>query len=137
METYTKDLKKNRLIAMGALLMVGFIIYYSINVAKYHTIFFIFTLLVICLNIYIVYRSQSIILTKEGKEEQRKLLELKKYINDYSLIKNRDLESVIVWDKYLAYATAFGIPNQIINNIYEEWYNLNINLQVVDKLLRL
>ena len=65
------------------------------------------------------------------------MLELKKYINDYSLIKNRDLESVIVWDKYLAYATAFGIPNQVINNIYEEWYNLNINLQVVDKLLRL
>ena len=136
-ETYNKDLKKNRIIAMGTLLMVGFITYYSINVAKYHTIFFIFTLLVICLNIYIVYRSQSIILTKEGKEEQRKLLELKKYINDYSLIKNRDLESVIVWDKYLAYATAFGIPNQVINNIYEEWYNLNINLQVVDKLLRL
>ena len=136
-EIYTEDLKKNGLIAMWALLMVGLIIYYSINIAKYHTIFFIFTLLVICLNIYIVYRSQSIILTKEGKEEQRKLLELKKYINDYSLIKNRDLESVIVWDKYLAYATAFGIPNQVINNIYEEWHNLNINLQVVDKLLRL
>ena len=94
-----------------------------------------FTLLAICLNNDIAYHSQGIILTKEGKEEQLKLVELKNYINDYSLIRNRDLESVIIWDKYLAYATAFGIPNKITNSIYEEWYNLNINLQVVEKIL--
>ena len=117
------------------IILTVFIISTSINVVKYHTIFFIFTLLAICLNIYIVYRSQGIILTKEGKEEQLKLLELKNYINDYSLIKNRDLESVIIWDKYLAYATAFGIPSKITSSIYEVWYNLNINLQVVETIL--
>lgn len=117
------------------ILTVFIIISTSINVAKYHIIFFMFTLLAICLNIYIAYHSQGIILTKEGKEEQLKLVELKNYINDYSLIRNRDLESVIIWDKYLAYATAFGIPNKITNSIYEEWYNLNINLQVVEKIL--
>ena len=63
-------------------------------------------------------------------------MELKKYINDYSLIKNRDLESVIIWDEYLAYATAFGIPNKVTDSIYEGWYNLNLNLQVVEKILR-
>lgn len=107
----------------------------SINVARYHTIFFIFTLLTIFLNIFIVYHSQGTILTKEGKKEQLKLIELKNYINDYSLIKNRDLESVIIWDKYLAYATAFGIPSKITDSIYEGWYNLNINLQVVETIL--
>lgn len=117
------------------ILTVFIIISTSINVAKYHIIFFMFTLLAICLNIYIAYHSQGIILTKEGKEEQLKLVELKNYINDYSLIRNRDLESVIIWDKYLAYATAFGIPNKITNSIYKKWYNLNINLQVVEKIL--
>ena len=117
------------------ILTVFIIISTSINVAKYHIIFFMFTLLAICLNIYIAYHSQGIILTKEGKEEQLKLVELKNYINDYSLIRNRDLKSVIIWDKYLAYATAFGIPNKITNSIYEKWYNLNINLQVVEKIL--
>ena len=63
-------------------------------------------------------------------------MELKRYINDYSLIKSRDLESVIIWDEYLAYATAFGIPNKVTDKIYEEWYNLNLNLQVVEKILR-
>lgn len=117
------------------ILTVFIIISTSINVAKYHIIFFMFTLLAICLNIYIAYHSQGIILTKEGKEEKLKLVELKNYINDYSLIRNRDLESVIIWDKCLAYATAFGIPNKITNSIYEKWYNLNINLQVVEKIL--
>ena len=114
-----------------------FALNYEVNINNdiYHIIFFMFTLLAICLNIYIAYHSQGIILTKEGKEEQLKLVELKNYINDYSLIRNRDLKSVIIWDKYLAYATAFGIPNKITNSIYEKWYNLNINLQVVEKIL--
>ena len=63
-------------------------------------------------------------------------MELKNYINDYSLIKNRDLESAVIWDEYLAYATAFGIPNNITNSVYEKWYNLNLNLQVAEKILR-
>ena len=137
-EIITNNKKRNLLdirIVFLLILTVFIIISTSINVAKYHTIYFIFTLLAICLNIYIVYRSQGIILTKEGKEEQLKLLELKNYINDYSLIKNRDLESVIIWDKYLAYATAFGIPSKITSSIYEVWYNLNINLQVVETIL--
>ena len=137
-EIITNNKKRNIIdirIVFLIILTVFIIISTSINVAKYHTIFFIFTLLAICLNIYIVYRSQGIILTKEGKEEQLKLLELKNHINDYSLIKNRDLESVIIWDKYLAYATAFGIPSKITSSIYEVWYNLNINLQVVETIL--
>lgn len=32
-------------------------------------------------------------------------------------IKNRDLESAIICDRYLAYATAFGIPNKITSSI--------------------
>ena len=92
-------------------------------------------LLILALNIYTAYRSQTTALTRKGRIEQNKLAELKKYIDDYSLIKNRDLESVIIWDKYLAYATAFGIPNKVTSSIYEGWYNLNLNLQVVEKLL--
>ena len=137
-EIITNNKKRNIIdirIVFLLILTVFIIISTSINVAKYHTIYFIFTLLAICLNIYIVYRSQGIILTKEGKKEQLKLLELKNYINNYSLIKNRDLKSVIIWDKYLAYATAFGIPSKITSSIYEEWYNLNINLQVVETIL--
>ena len=137
-EIITNNKKRNIIdirIVFLLILTIFIIISTSINVAKYHIMFFIFTLFAIFLNIYTAYRSQGIILTNEGKKQQLKLLELKNYINDYSLIKNRDLESVIIWDKYLAYATAFGIPNKITNSIYQGWYNLNINLQVVETIL--
>jgi len=116
--------------------IVCMIITSAIYVAKYYFVFFIITLLTFALNLYTAYQSQAVALTRNGKKEQAKLMELKKYINDYSLIKNRDLESVIIWDEYLAYATAFGIPNKVTDSIYEVWYNLNLNLQVVEKILR-
>ena len=116
--------------------IVCMIITSVIYVAKYYFVFFIITLLTFALNLYTAYQSQAAALTKNDKKEQAKLMELKKYINDYSLIRNRDLESVIIWDEYLAYATAFGIPNKVTDSIYEGWYNLNLNLQVVEKIFR-
>ena len=108
----------------------------SIYVAKYYLVFFIITILTFALNLYTIYQTGMVALTRKGKKERAKLMELKKYINDYSLIKNRDLESVIIWDEYLAYATAFGITNNVTNSIYEGWYNLNLNLQVAEKIFR-
>ena len=108
----------------------------AIAVAKYYPLFFVITILTLLLNMYTAYRCKEKVLTENGKNEQLKLMELKNYINDYSLIKNRDLESAVIWDEYLAYATAFGIPNNITNSVYEKWYNLNLNLQVAEKILR-
>ena len=108
----------------------------AIAVAKYYPLFFVITTLTLLLNMYTAYRCKEKVLTENGKNEQLKLMELKNYINDYSLIKNRDLESAVIWDEYLAYATAFGIPNNITNSVYEKWYNLNLNLQVAEKILR-
>lgn len=127
--------KKQKDMIIPIIIILFMIISTSIYVARYHFVFFLITLLTFALNLYTIYQSQAIALTKTGRKEQSKLVELKNYINDYSLIKNRDLESIIVWDEYLAYATAFGIPNKVTNSIYEGWYNLNLNLQVVEKIL--
>lgn len=108
----------------------------TINIAKYHLVFLVITILTFILNLYTSHKSNVMALTSKGKKERAKLIELKNYINDYSLIKNRDLESVIIWDEYLSYATAFGIPNKVTESIYEGWYNLNLNLQVLEKIFR-
>lgn len=96
---------------------------------------FVISFLIIFLNILIIKNRKEIVLTNKGKKERIKLLKLKNYINEYSLIKDRDLSSTIVWDKYLAYATAFEIPNKVTDSIYESWYDLNITLQFIDKVL--
>ena len=131
--TYHKS-QKNMIITIIFILFIIITLLY-VYVAKYHFVFFIIILLTYALNLYTIYKSQSIALTRNGRKEQAKLVELKNYINNYSLIKNRDLESVVIWDEYLAYATAFGIPNKVIDSIYEGWYNLNLILQVVEKIL--
>lgn len=106
-----------------------------IHIAQYNIIFLLIIILLFALNLYTAYKSNTMAFTREGKQEQLKLLEFKHYITDYSLIKNSDLESVVIWDEYLAYSTAFGIPNKITDTIYEGWFNLNLNLQIIEKLI--
>ena len=42
---------------------------------------------------------------------------LKKKIEDYTLLKDKNIEYVQLWEKYLCYAVSFGISNKIINCI--------------------
>lgn len=122
------------IIIFVALVLVVFLLY-IISIIKINLSFLVKTVFVILLNIFIINLSNNIVLTTKGKEEQIKLLRLKNYINDYSLIKNRDLESVIIWDEYFAYAIAFGIPNKVVNSICEDWYDVNIKLQMFAKIV--
>lgn len=50
-------------------------------------------------------------------EDYGKLNTLKKKIEDYTLLKDKNIEYVQLWEKYLCYAVSFGISNKIINCI--------------------
>lgn len=51
--------------------------------------------------------------TTYGQEYDAKWQNFKKYIKDFSLIKEHPPESVIIWNKYLVYATALGIADEV------------------------
>lgn len=89
----------------------------------------------IILNIIILIKSRTHVYTKTGKNEFAKAHGLKQYILDYSLMKERELDSVIIWDEYLAYAIAFGITNKITDKLNENLMNANIMLQKIESLL--
>lgn len=79
---------------------------------------------------FIIFQSKDkIILNEKGYEEKNKLLGLKKYLKEYSLMNDRDLKEIVIWDEYMAYAVAFGIPTKIVRKIYEGWYDLNLTIQ--------
>ena len=94
-------------------------------------------ILIFVLNICVFILNKGYCLTNKGYEEKYKLLKLKNYINEYSLIKDRDLNSVLVWDEYLAYATAFEIPSKVTDSIYEHWYDVNITIQFMETVTKL
>jgi uncharacterized membrane protein len=51
--------------------------------------------------------------TTYGEEYDAKWRNFKKYIQDFSLIKEYPPESVAIWNKYLVYATALGVADAV------------------------
>lgn len=57
------------------------------------------------------------ILTQSGTEEQEQWQGLARYMEDYSLINEKEIQSIILWEKYLVFATAFGVADKVINQM--------------------
>lgn len=57
-------------------------------------------------------------LTQKGEDEQAEWKGLSKYLKHYSLLNERGVFDIIIWEKYLVYATAFGISEKVIEELY-------------------
>ena len=55
--------------------------------------------------------------TQKGIDEQEKWTAFKKYMEDFSLLKDREVPELALWEKYLVYATAFGIADKVIKQL--------------------
>lgn len=56
-------------------------------------------------------------LTDIGKAELRELCGFKKFLEDFTLIDERDVGHVDIWQEYLVYATLFGIADRVIEQL--------------------
>lgn len=112
-----------------------FLIYTIVLATKVNLLFTVWVIVVMFINFLIAKATDDLVFSIKGKIEQSKLAALKRYIIDYSLIKDRDVKEVIIWDEYLAYATAFGIPNKVVKKITENWYNLNVNMKTISLMM--
>lgn len=55
--------------------------------------------------------------TQKGVDYHAKWQAFKKYLQDFSLIKDHPPESVAIWNKYLVYATALGVADKVIKSM--------------------
>lgn len=53
-------------------------------------------------------------LTQKGANEQEAWRGLKRYMEDFSLLNEREVPELVLWEKYLVYATAFGIADKVL-----------------------
>lgn len=76
------------------------------------------------------------VLTQEGTEEREEWVALGRYIQEFSLIEEKEIPSLVIWEKYLVYATAFGIADKAIEQmkakypevfVEEFWKDENVN----------
>ena len=120
-------------ILLLCILIIGLIVS-GMDMALIYNIGFIILLL---LDIIFLIITKKEYLTKKGKEERIKIIKFKNYIEQYSIINERDMKDIIIWDKYLVYATAFGITSKVTEKMYEGYYNTNITLQKIANIIKI
>lgn len=64
------------------------------------------------------------VLTQKGINEKEKWKGLKKYMEDFSLLKEKEIPAIEVWEEYLVYATAFGIAQKVLKQLKEIYPNI-------------
>ena len=67
------------------------------------------------------------VFSQKGVDECEQWKALKKYMEDFSLLKEKEVPSLVVWEKFLVFATAFGISEKVIEQlkvIYPEINNM-------------
>ncbi len=57
--------------------------------------------------------------TKDGRTYYLRWKHFEKYLMDYSLIKEKPPESILIWKQYLVYGTSLGIAKHVIKAIKE------------------
>lgn len=57
------------------------------------------------------------VLTQKGIDENAKWKGLKKYMQDFSMLDKREIPEVVIWEKFLVYATAFGIADKVLKQL--------------------
>ncbi len=55
--------------------------------------------------------------TKAGIDAQEEWKAFKRYMEEYSLLHEREVKEVALWEKYLVYATAFGTAKKVLKQI--------------------
>ena len=94
---------------------------------------------IIGLCVSIVYLSYRIYLKSpkhsylSNEDEFDKWVALKKFLNDFSIINQRDMMEVKIWDKYLIYGIAMGVNRKIVLE-YAKLANIKlINSSILDR----
>ncbi|AKB29190.1 hypothetical protein MSSIT_2471 [Methanosarcina siciliae T4/M] len=55
--------------------------------------------------------------TPEGRVYYKRWNNFKKYLTDFSALKEHPPESIKIWDSYLVYATALGVAEEVLKNM--------------------
>lgn len=72
--------------------------------------------------------SKTNVLTQKGIDEHAKWKGLKKYMEDFSLLDKREVPEIVIWEKFLVYATVFGIANKVLKQLKMVYPNLEEQL---------
>ena len=68
--------------------------------------------------------------TQKGINEKERWKGLKKYMLDFSLLKEKDIPQIVIWEHFLVYATAFGIADKVLKQLKTVYPNIENEVNV-------
>lgn len=63
--------------------------------------------------------------TQKGVNEQEEWRAFKKYMEDFSYLNEKEVPELVLWEKYLVYATAFGVADKVLKQLKVKYPELN------------
>ncbi len=94
------------------MLLVAFLIY-LFGVIVFHVEFFLIHTLIFAAIIFIVYIGTIKRKSEKGIEDYTKWKAFKKFLNDFGTFDTKELPEIILWERYLVYATIFGLADKV------------------------
>lgn len=118
-----KEYKKYKNSQVSYSLGIGFLIFFAImglimSIAMVTVTFIIPSIILIIDAIMCGKIAKKLnVLTQKGVDLQEQWKGLKKYMEDFSMLDKREVPELVIWEKYLVYATAFGIADKVIKQL--------------------
>lgn len=85
--------------------------------------FIVVTIINLILNIKITTSFNGF--TQKGINEQEQWKAFKKYMEDFSYLNEKEVPELVLWEKYLVFATAFGIADKVLKQLKVKYPELN------------
>lgn len=73
------------------------------------------------------------VLTQAGSDEKEQWKGLATYMKEFSLLREKEVPQLAIWEKYLVYATAFGIADKVIEQMKANYPEVFIKEQWDDE----
>lgn len=108
-----KEYKKYKGIQIGYIVATIFLIISNAFVAFIIPMFIFIIDAILCSKI----AKKTNVLTQKGVDIQEQWKGLIKYMEDFSMLDRREVPELVIWEKYLVYATVFGIADKVIKQL--------------------
>lgn len=90
----------------------------------------LFPVVVVQIIVFILLLSRTNVLTQKGTDENAQWKGLKKYMEDFSMLDKREVPELVIWEKFLVYATVFGIADKVLKQLKIVYPNMNEQMNV-------
>ena len=68
--------------------------------------------------------------TQKGIDEQKQWKDLERYMKDFSKLDEREIPEIIIWEKFLIFATVFNIADKVLEQLKIVYPNMENNISI-------